>query len=107
MTGGGRRNPAIMRALAASPLPVEPVEAVGLDGDMLEAQAFAFLAVRSLHGLPLTFPGTTGIAAALTGGRLSRPSGGLDTGATEARQRTGPLPASARAGSRPAASEAP
>jgi anhydro-N-acetylmuramic acid kinase len=39
----------------------------------LEAQAFAFLAVRSLRGLPITFPGTTGVARPLTGGRLHRP----------------------------------
>lgn len=70
VTGGGRRNPEMMKALArALAAPVEPVEAVGWDGDALEAQAFAFLAVRSLAGLPLTYPATTGVAAALTGGR--------------------------------------
>jgi anhydro-N-acetylmuramic acid kinase len=43
------------------------------NGDALEAQAFAFLAVRSLHGLPITFPGTTGAPHPLTGGRLHLP----------------------------------
>lgn len=71
--GGGRRNPRIMQGLAqALSSPVTAVDGQGWDGDALEAQAFAFLAVRSLHGLPLTFPGTTGGARPLTGGRLHR-----------------------------------
>ena len=53
--------------------PVEPVEAAGLDGDMLEAQAFAYLAVRTLKGLPISFPETTGAPRPLTGGRLAYP----------------------------------
>jgi anhydro-N-acetylmuramic acid kinase len=73
--GGGRRNPAIMAALAAAlGAPVAPVEAAGWDGDALEAQCFAFLAVRSLRGLPLSFPGTTGVPAPMPGGRLARPA---------------------------------
>ena len=74
VTGGGRHN-AVMMAMIAAGLdcPVEPVEAVGLDGDMLEAQAFAYLAVRVARGLPTSFPGTTGVAAALGGGALSVP----------------------------------
>ncbi len=51
--------------------PVEPVENVGWNGDSLEAEAFALLAVRSLYGLPLTFPGTTGVKVPLTGGRVT------------------------------------
>ena len=47
---------------------------MGWDGDALEAQAFAFLAVRSLKGLPLSFPGTTGVRSACKGGRLCLPS---------------------------------
>jgi anhydro-N-acetylmuramic acid kinase len=74
VSGGGRRNPAIMAALRARlPAPVEPVEAVGWDGDALEAQCFALLAVRVRRGLPLSFPGTTGIAAPLAGGRIAVP----------------------------------
>lgn len=73
VTGGGRRNPSIMAALrSALGAPVEPVEAVGWDGDALEAQAFAFLAARSLRGLPLSFPQTTGVAGPMTGGVLHR-----------------------------------
>ena len=45
---------------------------MGLDGDVLEAQAFAYLAVRVLRGLPTSAPGTTGVAAAVGGGRVSR-----------------------------------
>jgi anhydro-N-acetylmuramic acid kinase len=71
VTGGGRRNPAIMAALrAALHVPVEPVEAVGWDGDALEAQCFGFLAVRVARGLALSFPGTTGVPTAMPGGRV-------------------------------------
>lgn len=73
--GGGRRNQAMMRRLrGALHCPVEAVEAVGLNGDMLEAQAFAFLAVRVLYGLPTSAPGTTGVAAAIGGGALHNPA---------------------------------
>ena len=72
--GGGRKNRTLMAMLAArSNAPVEPVEAVGLDGDMLEAQAFAYLAVRVLRGLPTSAPGTTGVRLPVSGGRVSRP----------------------------------
>lgn len=74
VTGGGRHNLAMMEMLAdVLDCPVRPVEAVGLDGDLLEAQAFAFLAVRVMRGLPTSAPGTTGVAAAVGGGKISRP----------------------------------
>jgi anhydro-N-acetylmuramic acid kinase len=74
VTGGGRRNGAMMAGLrAALACPVDPVEAVGLDGDYLEAQAFAYLAARVLRGLPTSAPGTTGVAAPVGGGRKSVP----------------------------------
>ncbi len=74
VTGGGRRNPAMMARLSARlGVPCEPVEALGWRGDALEAEAFAFLAVRSRHGLPLSLPTTTGVPAPMTGGRLSLP----------------------------------
>ena len=76
VTGGGRHNPALMAALrTALGVPVEPVESVGWNGDALEAQAFAYLAVRSLSGLPLSLPMTTGVPRPMTGGRLDRASG--------------------------------
>ncbi len=74
VAGGGRRNPAIMRALASALTePVRPVEVAGWNGDALEAQAFGVLAARVWRGLPLTFPGTTGVAEPMTGGRLIGP----------------------------------
>ncbi len=70
--GGGRHNPVLMAGLAAAlAAPVAAVDGEGWNGDALEAQAFAFLAVRSLRGLPLTFPGTTGAPRPLGGGRLA------------------------------------
>ncbi|MDO5606355.1 MAG: anhydro-N-acetylmuramic acid kinase [Paracoccus sp. (in: a-proteobacteria)] len=74
--GGGRHNGAIMAALSAH-LPgigVAPVEQIGLDGDMLEAQAFGWLAVRVLRGLPTSGPATTGAPGPVCGGRISYPS---------------------------------
>nr|WP_174821542.1 anhydro-N-acetylmuramic acid kinase [Ruegeria arenilitoris] len=77
VTGGGRHNPVLMEMLrVALDCPVEPVEAVGLDGDMLEAQAFAYLAVRVARGLPTSCPGTTGVKALVGGGVVSTVSMG-------------------------------
>lgn len=74
ITGGGRHNACIMNMLSEllGKTKVKPVNAVGWNGDALEAQAFAFLAVRSLLGLPLTLPGTTGCAFPVSGGALYR-----------------------------------
>ncbi|SFR37823.1 anhydro-N-acetylmuramic acid kinase [Yoonia tamlensis] len=73
--GGGRKNKTVMRGLAqVIACDVQTVEAAGLDGDMLEAQAFAFLAVRAAHGLALSAPGTTGVAVATSGGRIAKPA---------------------------------
>jgi anhydro-N-acetylmuramic acid kinase len=67
--GGGRRNPTLMGLLKACVnAPVAAVEEVGWDGDMLEAQAFAYLAARSVQGLPLSLPTTTGVNQPVTGG---------------------------------------
>jgi anhydro-N-acetylmuramic acid kinase len=74
VTGGGRRNPVLMDMLrAALDCDVAPVEDVGLDGDMLEAQAFGYLAVRVARGLPTSCATTTGVRAAVSGGTLSTP----------------------------------
>ncbi|MEM8787956.1 MAG: anhydro-N-acetylmuramic acid kinase [Pseudomonadota bacterium] len=70
--GGGRHNVALMRQIAAQTnAPVEPVESVGLDGDFLEAQAFAYLAVRVANDLPTSAPTTTGARLPVSGGRIS------------------------------------
>ena len=70
--GGGRLNRIIMadlRDLAARQgADVLSAEDAGFDGDAMEAEAWAYLAVRSVKGLPLTFPGTTGVTEAVTGG---------------------------------------
>jgi anhydro-N-acetylmuramic acid kinase len=75
--GGGRRNPALMREIAGLLEPlgerVLAAEQVGLDGDAMEAEAWAYLAVRCLNGLPITFPGTTGVPQPLAGGVVARP----------------------------------
>lgn len=72
VTGGGRHNPTLMAMLAdALPGGVKSVDQVGWDGDAVEAQAFAYMAVRSRRGLPLTFPGTTGVSQPTTGGRFA------------------------------------
>ncbi|MHB2167679.1 anhydro-N-acetylmuramic acid kinase [Alsobacter sp. R-9] len=71
VTGGGRLNGHFMRSLAERlGVPVEPVEAVGWNGDYLEAQCFGYLALRSLKGLPLSVPTTTGVPEPMTGGEL-------------------------------------
>jgi anhydro-N-acetylmuramic acid kinase len=73
--GGGRRNAAIMAELAAGAKQSEVVSAedAGFDGGAMEAEAWAYLAVRSLKGLPITFPQTTGVKEAVTGGVLCHP----------------------------------
>jgi len=71
VSGGGRHNPALMEALGRRlEVAVRPVEAVGWDGDALEAQAFAYLAVRSVEGLPLSLPSTTRVPQPTCGGRF-------------------------------------
>ncbi|WP_420567089.1 anhydro-N-acetylmuramic acid kinase [Thalassovita sp.] len=76
VTGGGRHNPVMMQMLSVGlDCPVQPVEDVGLDGDMLEAQAFAYLAARVARGLPTSCPTTTGVKALVGGGEISMPQG--------------------------------
>jgi anhydro-N-acetylmuramic acid kinase len=72
--GGGARNPTLLQAIAEETGgDIVTASQLGWDSDALEAQAFAFLAVRSLRGLPITFPTTTGAPRAMTGGRLHSP----------------------------------
>jgi anhydro-N-acetylmuramic acid kinase len=73
VTGGGRLNHHLMASLqSALGMPVEPVETVGWQGDHIEAQCFGYLAVRSVLGLPLSLPTTTGVPLPLTGGEVVR-----------------------------------
>lgn len=70
--GGGRHNPLIMEMLhTRAGVEAVPAEAVGWRGDAIEAECFAFLAVRVLRGLPISFPTTTGAPQPMTGGRLA------------------------------------
>jgi anhydro-N-acetylmuramic acid kinase len=73
--GGGRLNPVLMEDLRQSlGAPVDPVDAVGWNGDALEAQCFGFLAARVVSGLPLSYPSTTGVAIPMPGGRIASAS---------------------------------
>jgi anhydro-N-acetylmuramic acid kinase len=74
VTGGGRLNPALMGAIRERvALPVLTAEDVHWRGDSIEAEAFAFLGARAYLGLPISFPGTTGVPAPMTGGRVALP----------------------------------
>jgi anhydro-N-acetylmuramic acid kinase len=80
VAGGGRHNATLMAGLRGQMnVPVLAADDLGWDGDALEAQAFAYLAVRSLSRRPITYPGTTGVLTPHTGGRLNfatrRPTG--------------------------------
>lgn len=68
--GGGARNPLMMKRLAAlfPQADVRSLDVLGHDGDAIEAEGFAYLAVRHLLGLNITYPGTTGVKAAMSGG---------------------------------------
>ena len=73
VVGGGGRNPTMLAMIAErTGLIPEPADTLGWNGDAVEAEGFAYLAVRSLKGLPLSFPGTTGVLRPLTGGTLHR-----------------------------------
>ena len=71
--GGGRKNPALMDALSVrASVEALPIESAGFRGDAIEAECFAFLAVRALRGLPISFPMTTGVATPMPGGRIAQ-----------------------------------
>ena len=75
--GGGRHNPTLMREISGLLEPlgerVMVAEDAGFNGDAIEAEAWAYLAVRCLKGLPISFPGTTGVSVPLSGGLIARP----------------------------------
>ncbi len=71
--GGGRHNKALMNALNLRLGGcVKTVDDLGWDGDATEAECFAYVAVRSLLGLPVSFPKTTGVKTPQTGGVLHK-----------------------------------
>ncbi|WP_312217992.1 anhydro-N-acetylmuramic acid kinase [Brevundimonas sp.] len=72
--GGGRHNPVLLAAIRECVgVPVSTAENKGWRGDSIEAEAFAFLAARCRLGLPISFPGTTGVPAPMAGGRIVEP----------------------------------
>jgi anhydro-N-acetylmuramic acid kinase len=72
VSGGGRKNPTMLKAIESrAGIPVVQAEALGWRGDAVEAEAFAFLAARTLLGLPISFPATTGVALPMRGGRIA------------------------------------
>ena len=75
VAGGGARNPTLMRMLEErlQPATVETADAVGWQSQSIEAQAFAYLAVRTMNNMPITFPLTTGVSQPMTGGVVVRP----------------------------------
>lgn len=75
LCGGGRHNTYLVEELRSllSPSLVEPVETLGWQGDFIEAQAFAYLAIRSYQRKAISFPGTTGVCASMTGGDVITP----------------------------------
>ena len=73
MAGGGRHNKTLMAMIsAACGVAAEPIDALGWNGDATEAEGFAYMAVRALNGQPISFPGTTGVPAPMTGGVVHR-----------------------------------
>jgi len=75
ISGGGAHNPVIVGLIeAATGATVRRAADLGWDGDFVEAQAFAYLAARSLAGLPLSFPETTGVPRPMLGGVLAQPA---------------------------------
>jgi anhydro-N-acetylmuramic acid kinase len=73
VAGGGRHNPTMLAMIAErTGLVVEPTDVLGWNGDALEAEGFAYMAVRTLKGLAISFPGTTGVPVAMVGGVVDR-----------------------------------
>jgi anhydro-N-acetylmuramic acid kinase len=74
VAGGGRHNPVLLAMIAErTGVAPEPSETLGWNGDAVEAEGFAYMAVRTLAGLPISFPGTTGVPSPTVGGVIHRP----------------------------------
>ena len=67
LCGGGRKNKFLVERIKKK-VPVKIIDDFGIDGDFVESQAFAYLAIRSYLGLPISFPYTTGCKEPCTGG---------------------------------------
>ena len=73
VSGGGRKNKTLIQKIKSRTLKnlvIQPIDDYGVDGDYVESQAFAFLAIRSFLELPISFPDTTGCKSPTTGGEV-------------------------------------
>ena len=71
--GGGRKNKTLVNAIIKNlpkKIKIDLIDNYGLDGDFIESQAFAYLAIRSFKKLPITFPNTTNCQKPITGGEI-------------------------------------
>ena len=70
--GGGRKNKYLLEGIKNTfeKISIEPIDQYEIDGDFVESQAFAYLAIRSFLKLPISFPSTTGCKEPSTGGVL-------------------------------------
>ena len=74
MSGGGRKNETLIQRIksrALKNLVIQPIDDYGVDGDYVESQAFAFLAIRSLKGMDISFPSTTRCKESISGGIIA------------------------------------
>lgn len=72
--GGGRKNGSMIRMIEQyCNIPTVMTDELGWDGDVIEAQGFAYLAYRCLYELPISYSGTTGVAESMSGGILTKP----------------------------------
>ena len=73
VTGGGRKNNFLIGSIRKKiKIPVLLIDDYGIDGDFIESQAFAYLAIRSFLNLPISYTETTGVAKPCTGGVIAR-----------------------------------
>ena len=75
MCGGGRKNQVLIDKIKQNSLNniiIQSIDDYGIDGDFIESQAFAFLAIRSVLNLPITFPSTTGCSQPSIGGETTK-----------------------------------
>ena len=73
VSGGGRKNKTLIQRIKSRTLKnlvIQPIDDYGIDGDYVESQAFAFLAIRRFLELPISFPDTTGCKSPVTGGEI-------------------------------------
>ena len=70
LCGGGRKNKFLFDKINSSNIKVKLIDDYGINGDFVESQAFAYLAIRSYLNLPISFPDTTGVSKACIGGKI-------------------------------------